>query len=133
MTVPPRTPPAERDVRSALLDAAELEIRERGTAAASLRAIARRADVSHQAPGHFFANRQGLFTALATRTWDRMYASLAGLAAGHAGEPALDRLVELGLGYIDFGRANPGLFTLVASADQIDHADAGLVAARERA
>lgn len=133
MTVPSRTSAGGRDARAALLDAAEQEIRERGAAAASLRGIARRADVSHQAPGHFFVNRQGLFTALATRTWDRMSTDMAELAQAHAGQPPLDRLVELGLAYIDFGRANPELFTLVASPDQIDHADVALIEARSRA
>lgn len=133
MAVAPRSAPGERDVRAALLDAAEAEIRERGAAAASLRAIARRAEVSHQAPGHFFENRRGLFTALATRAWDGMYVGLAEQATAHAGAPPLERLVDLGLAYIDFGRANPELFTLVASADQIHHADEALVAARTRA
>lgn len=133
VTAPARRSPASRDVRTALLDAAEQEIREQGAAGASLRAIARRAEVSHQAPAHFFASRQGLFTALAARTWDRMYAGLVELAAQHAGQPPLDRLVDLGLAYIDFGLANPELFTLVASPDQIDHDDAALIAARSQA
>lgn len=133
MTVASRAASGERDVRSALLDAAEEEIRERGAAAASLRAIARRADVSHQAPGHFFANRQGLFTALATRVWDRMYVGMAELARTQADRPPLERLIDLGLAYIDLGMANPELFTLVSSPDQIDHADEALVAARANA
>ncbi len=133
MTAPAPSSPASRDVRAALLDAAEQEIREQGAAGASLRAIARRAEVSHQAPAHFFASRQGLFTALAARTWDRMYAGLVELAAQHAGQPPLERLVDLGMAYVDFGMANPQLFTLVASPDQIDHDDAALIAARSRA
>lgn len=133
MTVASRVAAGERDVRSALLDAAEQEIRERGAAAASLRAIARRAEVSHQAPGHFFANRQGLFTALATRVWDRMHAGMEELARAQEGRPPLERLIDLGLAYIDVGMANPELFTLVSSPDQIDHADAALVAARANA
>lgn len=133
MTVATRVAAGERDVRSALLDAAEQEIRERGAAAASLRAIARRAGVSHQAPGHFFTNRQGLFTALATRIWDRMHDGLSELARAHAGRPPLERLIDLGLAYIDVGMANPELFTLVSSPDQIDHADEALVTARSKA
>lgn len=133
MTPSPPERPASGDLRTALLDAAEIEIGENGAAAASLRAVARRAGVSHQAPGHFFVNRRGLFTALAARYVDRLYRRLLEVAAEHADEPALDRLVELGIGYVEFAQATPGLFTVTSSPDQVDAADPELAAARERA
>lgn len=133
MSPSPPESPASGDLRTALLDAAEIEIGENGAAGASLRAVARRAGVSHQAPGHFFVNRRGLFTALAARYVDRLHRRLLEVATDHADAPALDRLVELGIGYVEFAQANSGLFTLTSSPDQIDAADPELAAARERA
>lgn len=62
MSDPEQPPLAER-----LLDAVEAEIVERGTTEISLRAVARRLGVSHQAPGYVFTDRAGLLTALAGR------------------------------------------------------------------
>src|SRR5262249_22931036 len=50
-----------------LLDAAEEEIARTGSVEISLRAVARRAGVSHQAPGFVFEDRAGLLGALAVR------------------------------------------------------------------
>ena len=133
MTESTAATPAARDLRTALLDAAEVEISENGAAAASLRAVARRAGASHQAPAHFFENRRGLMTALAARSVDRMHARLVEVAEKHADAPALERLTELGMAYVEFAVANPGLFSLASSPEQIDPDDPDLSAARERA
>ena len=55
----------QADLRQRLLRAAEQEIATSGPAKASLRGIARRVGVSHQATAHHFDDRAGLFTALA--------------------------------------------------------------------
>ncbi|MEV4422351.1 WHG domain-containing protein [Patulibacter sp. NPDC049589] len=68
-------PSRTRDLRAELVDAAEAEVAVAGIGGVSLRAIARRADVSHQAPGHVFRDRAGLFTALAERGYDELAAA----------------------------------------------------------
>lgn len=133
MARPSAHTPSDRDLRAALLDAAEIEIGENGAAAASLRAVARRAGLSHQAPGHFFTNREGLFTALAVRGVERLHARLLEVAAAYAEAPPLERLVALGMTYVEVAQAHPGLFTVTASPDQIDADDPALVDARDRA
>lgn len=120
-------------LREALLDAAEVEIGQAGPGGASLRAVARRAGVSHQAPAYAFTNRQGMLTALATRYVERLEQHLRQAAADVAERPPLEQLVEVGMAYVEFAGSNPGLFTLTASPDQIDVHDPALSGARERA
>jgi AcrR family transcriptional regulator len=51
--------------RRALIDATVAAIEEHGLAGVSLRAITRRAAVSHAAPAYHFGDKAGLFTAVA--------------------------------------------------------------------
>ena len=55
------------DLKMALLRAAEAELAENGIESFSLRAVAKRAGVSHGAPAHHFKDAKGLLTALAQR------------------------------------------------------------------
>lgn len=119
-----------RDLRTELLLAAEAEVIEHGAARVSLRAIARRVGVSHQAPGHFFGNRTGLFTALATHELARMRAQLEATAADAIDLPARDRLSRLGVSYIHFARDNHALFSLALRPDLLDAQNEKLVAER---
>jgi AcrR family transcriptional regulator len=66
------------DLRRAVLDRAVQVIASEGTDALSLRALAADLGVSHTAPRHHFASRQGLLTAVAvegssrsTTAWPR--------------------------------------------------------------
>lgn len=53
------------DVRRAVLDGALDIIATEGAEAVSMREVARRAGVSHQAPYHYFGDRAGIFAAIA--------------------------------------------------------------------
>lgn len=53
------------DVRRAVLDGALAIIADEGADAVSMREVARRAGVSHQAPYHYFGDRAGIFAAIA--------------------------------------------------------------------
>ena len=52
------------DVRRAVLDGALDIIATEGPEAVSMREVARRAGVSHQAPYHYFGDRAGIFAAI---------------------------------------------------------------------
>ena len=99
------------DLRAALLAAAGAELDERGLAAFSLRATAKRAGVSHAAPAHHFGNTQGLLRELAKRGFAALADEMERRAA-RADDPS-DRLVEVGLGYVTFASARPALFELM--------------------
>jgi AcrR family transcriptional regulator len=100
--------PASSPARAALLEAARAELAEGGTSAVGLRAVARRAGLSHAAPAHFFGDRAGLLTAVATDGFRALTASLDAVAAD---EP--DRLAALGRAYVEFGAQHPALVDLM--------------------
>lgn len=100
------------DLRARLLDGAEAELAEHGVGALSLRAIARRAGVSHQAPGYHFADRAGLLTALAVRTHEALAQALAD-ARDAAGDDGPARLRATGHAYVRFARERPALFAVL--------------------
>ncbi len=122
--------PAPRDgVRDALLAAARAELAAHGGAAISLRAVARRAGVSHAAPKYHFRDRAGLLTAIATEGFQALSHALAHVAES---DPRR-RLAMLGNTYIDFGLANPALFELMFAPDHLHGDDPELVAAQRQA
>ncbi|HEY0252737.1 MAG TPA: helix-turn-helix domain-containing protein, partial [Kofleriaceae bacterium] len=91
--------------------AASLElIATGGVAALSMREVARRADVSHQAPYHYFADKEAIIAALVERGFDILLAKLA-----DAGQPKKrDDAAVLGArcarAYVDFALAEPAYF-----------------------
>ncbi len=120
------------DLRSALLAAAEAELDARGIEAFSLRAVAKRAGVSHAAPAHHFSDANGLLTALAAEGYRRLLAYQGRRQASAAAEPAA-QLVASGLGYIDFAMECPALFRLVFGSVRPDHGARDLQAAASMA
>lgn len=107
------------DLRAALLAAAEAELAGSGIEAFSLRAVAKRAGVSHAAPAHHFGDARGLLTALAAEGFTRFLATqLAHEAEVPPRQP--DRILAAGLGYIAFATAHPALFRLMFSSDRPD-------------
>ncbi len=120
------------DLRAALLDAAEAELRAHGVEGFTLRGCARRAEVSHAAPAHHFGDARGLLTALAAIGYTRFLATQARHKQG-ATPDAQAQLVAAGLGYIDFARANPALFRLIFASDRPDHDNPALCAAARAA
>ena len=60
------------NLRTALLEAAERTLRERGVQALSLRELAREVGVSHGAPRRHFPDRQALLDALARAGFERL-------------------------------------------------------------
>ena len=122
--------PATRDgVREALLAAARAELVEHGRAAISLRAVARRAGLSHAAPKYHFRDRAGLLTAIATEGFHALSRALAQVNESDARR----QLAALGAAYIDFGLANAALFELMFAPDHLRADDPELVGAQQQA
>ncbi len=114
------------DLPASLLQAA-LEILEQdGIAGLTLRAVARRAGVSHMAPAHHFGDLGGLLSELAALGFRRFGAAL-GEAAGQ------DRLNAMGEAYVAFARANPALFQLMFRSERLDPARPALAEALAQA
>lgn len=113
--MPPSQPYHHGDLRQALLKAATEIVRARGLGELSLRAVARKAKVSHAAPYHHFASRAGLIAAVAEQgfislklSMDRQQKGLKGLK---------ERLEATGVGYVLFAVRNPTHFRIMFSAE----------------
>ena len=123
---------APRDLRRALLAAAEEEIAEAGVGSVSLRAIARRAGVSHQTPGHLFRDRAGLFTAVAQAGYDALADALAAGRDAAGPDDARARLTGVGVAYVRFALERGALFSVISRPELGTLDDAGLAASRAR-
>lgn len=88
------------NLRKTLLDAAVVLIGEVGPRAFTLREVARRAGVSHNAPYRHFVSRDELLTAVAVEGFDRLTAQMEETMAG--GKSPLERLELCGCGYVEF-------------------------------
>lgn len=132
MTQDPEKPYHHGDLRAALLAVAEAELTERGVEAFSLRAVAKRAGVSHAAPAHHFVDAGGLLTALAAEGYRQFVATQLQREAVAAPDAA-SQMVAAGLGYVDFARLRPALFRLMFGSFRPDFADPELSVAARRA
>src|SRR5215468_4092731 len=102
------------DLRDALIEAAQEILETVGLPALSLRAVARRADVSPAAPYHHFPNKQAMLDAVAERGFDALTAAMTTRMDKVSGGAA--RQDASGIGYVAFAVANPALFGLMFSA-----------------
>jgi AcrR family transcriptional regulator len=88
------------NLREALLRAAIRLIAEVGPTAFTLREVARRAGVSHNAPYRHFRDKDDLMTAVATEGYRELTEAMERAARGQ--NRAIDRLKYAGLAYIEF-------------------------------
>ena len=99
------------NLKHALLDASLALIRTVGPGAFTLREVARRAGVSHNAPYRHFRDKGELLAALAADGFDRLTKSMTDAARGGGG--ALDRLRLSGRGYVQFALRYPQHFAVM--------------------
>jgi AcrR family transcriptional regulator len=103
---------ASPDVRRAVLDGALAIIASDGADALSMRDVARRAGVSHQAPYHYFGDRAGIFAAISeegfTRFADEFEATL-----NSSDDPARDCLRS----YVTFAITHVGHYRVMFRSD----------------
>lgn len=93
------------DLKQSLLDSAVHLIAEAGPQGFTLRELARRAGVSHNAPYRHFRDKEDLLAAVAAQGFDQLTASM--LEAMKAGETPADRLRLAGRGYVEFAMRSP--------------------------
>jgi AcrR family transcriptional regulator len=99
------------NLREALLDAAAALVAEAGPGGFTLREVARRVGVSHNAPYRHFHDKDELLAAVAAQGFERLSAAMRTSAAG--GEDALDRFRLCGRGYIEFALRWPEHFLVM--------------------
>lgn len=106
------------DLRRALLDAALELIREEGTGSLSLRAVARRAGVSHAAPYHHFDNRASLVAAVAEEGFVALRRAMLERMEGLR-DPGR-QLQQAGIGYVLFALEEEAHFRVMYSSEVAD-------------
>lgn len=100
-----KAPYHRANLKQTLLDAAVTLLAEAGPQGFTLREVARRAGVSHNAPYRHFKDKDELVAAVAAEGFDRLTASM--LKAMGAGDTPLDRLRLAGRGYVEFALRQP--------------------------
>lgn len=109
------------DLRTALVEAAEAVLTERGVEGFTLRECARRAGVSHAAPAHHFKDAKGLLTEVAALGFERL--TRAEREARDAEADPKNRLLGTGIGYVRFAIEHPAQFQLMFQKGLVDHAN----------
>lgn len=123
------------DLRRALVAAARVLLEESGPEALSLRDVARRVGVSHNAPYRHFPTRQALLAAVAAEGFAALSARMAAVTGSAPATPGLGALPGLAAGfrcYLGFAREQPGLFRLMFDGTVEKSADPALRAASEQ-
>jgi len=99
------------DLRNALLEAARSILEEQDLSELSLRAVARRAGVSHAAPYRHFPNHEALLVELAMEGFSELRQEIASAAASLDAES--DRIAKIGAAYMRFVARRPALASLM--------------------
>lgn len=99
------------DLRNGLLDAARAILEEQSLSALTLRAVARRAGVSHAAPYRHFPNHEALLVELGVEGFQelRQYIVDAAKVTG----PESDRIANIGAAYMRFVAKRPAVARLM--------------------
>jgi AcrR family transcriptional regulator len=116
----PKTDPS-RDLKRDLLLTSRQLLDEGGPAALSMREVARRTDCTHQAPYHYFENREAILASLVADGFDALATCLKeandlGLAKGSRAA-----LVASAAAYVDFALTQPGVFRIMFRPEVCDH------------
>jgi AcrR family transcriptional regulator len=110
----PRRPYHHGNLRETLLQGAIRVIAEVGPAAFTLREVARRAGVSHNAPYRHFRDKDALLAAVAAQGFREL--TLAMREPAQRPSKALEKLKQSGLAYVSFALRRPEHFTVMFDA-----------------
>ena len=108
------------DLRNGLLEAARNILEEQSLEALTLRAVARKAGVSHAAPYRHFPNHESLLVELGVEGFGELKRDLGEAARAPGSES--DRIANIGAAYMRFVVRRPALARLMFGA-QLPHRD----------
>src|SRR5579862_7156418 len=99
------------DLRNGLLDAARAILEEQSLSALTLRAVARRAGVSHAAPYRHFPNHEALLVELSIEGFEELRRFIVDAAKVTGSES--DRIAAIGAAYMRFVAKRPAVARLM--------------------
>src|SRR5882757_3467545 len=99
------------DLRNGLLEAARTILEEESLSALTLRAVARKAGVSHAAPYRHFPNHEALLVELSVEGFDELRAAITEAAKAQGSES--DKIATIGAAYMRFVAQRPALARLM--------------------
>ena len=106
------------DLRATLEESAIELLATQQASSLSLREVARRAGVSHNAPYHHFADRQGLLKAVAARSLQGLLTAMTDARA--SAETPREQLLAVGEAYIGYALRQPGGFGAIFDPEICD-------------
>lgn len=107
------------DLRRALLDASLALVQEQGIQALSLREVARKAGVSHNAPYHHFPDKSALMAAICEEGFQGLAREMAAARVA-AGDDPRARLEACGQSYVRFALGSPAHFRVMFRPELAD-------------
>jgi AcrR family transcriptional regulator len=123
------------NLRKALVDAALELLRQGDASALSLRAVARRAQVSTAAPYRHFESREALLAAVAEEGFRMLASGMRTAMEANAGDPLI-AFREAGVAYVLFALEHQAHYAVMFSpelADQSSHPDLATAAEESKA
>lgn len=111
-TVTPKAAYHHGDLRAQLIAAVRELVETHGPDGFSVAEAARRAGVSSAAPYKHFKDRHEILRGVVSEAMDRLHAAMEAGAAAHP-EGSFEAVAAVGLAYVAFARAEPGVFRLV--------------------
>jgi AcrR family transcriptional regulator len=99
------------DLRNGLLESARAILEEQDLSALTLRAVARRAGVSHAAPYRHFPNHEALLVELGLEGFAELRQFI--VEAGKVGGPESERIANIGAAYMRFVAKRPAVARLM--------------------
>ena len=108
------------DLKRALLDAALELLDEHGDSGVGIRAVARKAGVSHAAPVNHFKDRRALLTGLAIQLFDDIQTNISNRLEGVSNDPVM-RIESVVRSFFEYGAEYPKRYALLWRNDVVDH------------
>lgn len=123
MTQTPRGRPKadpERDLRQELLSTSRKLLAEDGPGALSMREVARRAGCTHQAPYHYFKDRETILATLVVDGFTDLAQRLRAVNQMSVTEGIKATMEASAQAYVDFAISQPGVFQVMFRPDMCD-------------
>ena len=106
------------DLRQKVLDASLSLIEEGGLGRLSMREVARKAGVSHQAPYHYFGDREAILAGIATEGFGMLQQELS-LSLNKQAASQKSAIETAARTYVDFALRHPGYFRVMFRSDAV--------------